>query len=245
MRLKKPVDLYLIGVGILGLKQISAEAESAIRSCRKIFHLTSVHGQLKKLCGEVVDNAEYYWTGESGSVVYQRIVARVLDEARRGPTVGNVIYGHPLFFDDINMSLIALARENGLRYKVIPGVSSLDTLSTDLEIDYGDGLQVYEAADLVYSGHPLNPKVHAVILQIGQFGSNLTIQSIPSPKGRFTVFQQHLMKYYPADHKVIVALSDRGDIGYRKFQFECKIAEMDDYRKKIFKGTTLYIPPLE
>ena len=244
MLFKKPVDLYLVGVGILGLEQISAEAELAIRSCRKIFHLTSVHGKLKKLCDKVVNNDHVYWTGESRSVVYERIIARVLEEVERGPVVGNVIYGHPLFFDDINMGLIAEARKRGIRYKVISGISCLDTLSSDLEIDYGDGLQVYEASDLVNRAHPLNPGVHAVILQIGQFGSDLTTATIPSPKGRFAPFQEHLMKFYPADHKVVVALSDRGDIGYRKFQLECSIAELDDNRKKIFKGTTLYVPPV-
>ena len=242
---KKPVDLYLVGVGILGLKQISREAEGVIRSCRKVFHLTSVDDQLRRINANVTDNEDLYWTGEPGSVVYERIIQRVFDEALKGPGVANVIYGHPLFFDDINMALIARSKEHGLKYQVIPGVSSLDTLSSDLEIDYGDGLQVYEAGDLVYNQHPLNPRVHAIILQVGQFGSNLTTQKIPSPRGRFTPFQEHLKRYYPANHKVVVAFSDRGDIGYRKSQLVCTIDEMDDHRKKIFKGTTLYIPPLD
>ncbi len=236
-------DLYLIGTGIRDLEQLTAEARAVLRRCRKVFHLTSCHQGLSELCADVVDNAAEYWTGEPARNVYRRIADKVMAEVEKGAGVANVIYGHPLFFDDINMGLIERCRRAGLSYRVLPGISSLDTLSTDLEIDYGDGLQVYEAQDLVDGEHPLNPRVHAVILQIGSFGSDLTIAEVPSPPGRFRPLAEYLMRFYPAEHPVTVAFSDRGDdwVGY---QLRCPIQELDANRKRIFKGTTLYVPPL-
>ncbi|MDH3587897.1 MAG: SAM-dependent methyltransferase [Gammaproteobacteria bacterium] len=237
-------DLYLIGTGILGMRQISAEAYDALSRCRKVFHLTSNQEGLKMICPDVVDNAGEYWTGERPGIVYKRIADKVVAEVKNGPGVANVIYGHPLFFDDINIELIRQARELDLNYVVLPGISCLDTLSTDLEIDYGDGLQVYEAQDLVFNEHPLNPRVHAVILQIGLFGTqNLTIPNAPCPEGRFSLLQQYLEKYYSPDHLVTIAFSDRGD-EWTRFQLQCRVSEIDANRKNIFKGTTMYIPPV-
>lgn len=236
-------DLYLIGTGIRDLEQLTAEARAVLGRCRKVFHLTSSHDGLAGLCPEVVDHAADYWTGEPAREVYRRIADKVMAEVANGPGVANVIYGHPLFFDDINMDLIRRCRSAGLSYRVLPGISCLDTLSADLEIDYGDGLQVYEAQDLVYRAHPLNPRVHAVILQIGSFGSDVTIAEIPSPPGRFRPLEEYLMRYYPPEHPVTVAFSDRGD-EWTRFQLRCPIAELDANRARIFKGTTLYVPPL-
>ena len=236
-------DLYIVGTGINGLRQLTQEARDILVSCRKVFHLTLAHDELAELCSDVESNASLYWTGERQRVAYERIVDKVIAEVEKGPGVANVIYGHPLFFDDINMKLIRIARERNLRYKVVPGVSCLDTLSVDLEIDYGDGAQVFEAQDLVYRRHALNPRIHAVILQIGQFGSNLTIPKVPQTKGRFTPLEQHLLKYYPPDHPVKVVFS-RQDDTYDRFEFECAVTKIDDNRERIFKGTTLYVPPV-
>lgn len=236
-------DLYIIGTGIKGLSQLTLEAREALVRCRKVFHLTSVHDELEGICSDVENNAPMYWTGERQRVVYERIVQKIMAEVEKGPGVANVIYGHPLFFDDINMHLIRLARERNLSYEVIPGVSCLDTLSVDLEIDYGDGVQIFEVQDMVYRDHPLNPRIHAIILQIGQFGSNLTIPKVPQTEGRFAPLEQHLLKYYPPDHVVTVAFSQR-DNEYGQFQMRCAITELDANRERIFKGTTLHVPPI-
>lgn len=236
-------DLYIIGTGITGLRQLTLEARDTLTRCRKVFHLTSVHEELEAICSDVENNSKMYWTGERQRVVYERIVDKIMTEVEKGPGVANVIYGHPLFFDDINMGLIKLARETNLSYEVIPGVSCLDTLSVDLEIDYGDGVQVFEVQDMVYRDHALNPRIHAIILQIGQFGSNLTIPKVPQTQGRFARLEQHLLKYYPSDHVVTIAFSER-DEDYSRFQLRCAISEIDKNREKIFKGTTLHVPPV-
>jgi uncharacterized protein YabN with tetrapyrrole methylase and pyrophosphatase domain len=237
------VDLYIIGTGILGMEHISIQTRETLSRCRKVYHLTSIHDELAGFCGDLVNNAELYWTGKPASEVYRKIIDTIVGEVEKGPGVANLTYGHPLFFDDINMGLIREMKNRGLKYKVIPGISCLDTLSSDLEIDYGDGLQVYEAQDLVFRQHPLNPKVHAIILQIAQFGSNLTIPSVPTAKGRFLPLEKYLAKYYPADHTVSIVFSDRGD-SYTDYRVDFNINEFDKNQEKMFKGTTLYIPPV-
>ena len=238
------VDLYIIGTGILGLDQASVQTREALSKCRKVFHLTSNHEELVSFCKDVVDHAELYWTGRPAGQVYRGIIDSVVEEVLKGPGVANVTYGHPLFFDDINMGLIREMRARGLTYEVLPGVSCLDTISTDLEIDYGDGLQVYESQEMVYGNHPLNPRIHALILQVAQFGSNLTVNKLPNEVGRLSRLEEHLARFYPKDHPAIIVFSDRGD-KFTRFRLDLTISELDENQEKIFKGTTLYLPPLQ
>ena len=237
------VDLTIIGTGILGLSQASVQTQEALAKSRKVFHLTSNHEELKDLCQDVVNHADLYWTAMPASEVYRNIIDSVVQEVLKGPGVANVTYGHPLFFDDINMGLIREMKARGLSYQVLPGISCLDTISTDLEIDYGDGLQVYESQEMVYRDHPLNPRIHALILQVAQFGSNITVNKIPTRKGRFDRLEEHLARFYPREHPAIVLFSDRGD-SFTRYRVDLTIGELDANQEKMFKGTTLYLPPL-
>jgi uncharacterized protein YabN with tetrapyrrole methylase and pyrophosphatase domain len=237
-------DIYVVGIGIRGLDQISQEALWALRSCRKIFHQTDQHQQLAKINPHVIDLAPLYWTNEEQIEVYERLADLIGREVENGPGVASVIYGHPLFFDDIHADLLRRSKRRGWRCEVLPGISSLDTLSIDLNIDYGEGLQVHEASDLVERKQTLNPRIHTLIFQIAEFNSYLTCDTPSTEVGRFRPMERYLKKFFPADHPIIIAFSDDGD-GTGTFLLKSRINKLDSLRRKIFLGTTLYIPPID
>ena len=236
-------DLYLVGIGIRGTDQISQEALSCLKRCRKIFHQTDQHRRLKRINPQVVDMAPLYWTDEQQRDVYDRLVDLIEGEVEQGPGVASVIYGHPLFFDDVHVDLIERSKRRGWDCVVLPGISSLDTLCIDLNIDYGEGLQVYEASDLVENKQPINPYIHTLIFQIAEFDSYTTRDTAPTRVGRFKPMERHLLKYFPADHPIIIAFSDDGD-GTGAFLLKSSLRKLDSHRRRIFLGTTLYIPPM-
>ena len=237
-------DLYLVGIGIRGMEQISQEALRTLKKCRKVFHLTDQQRQLAKINPHVVDLAPLYWTDEEQRDVYDRLVDLIMDEVEQGPGVASVIYGHPLFFDDVHVDLIKRSNRRGLRCVVLPGISSLDTLCIDLNIDYGEGLQVHEASDLVENELSLNPHIHTLIFQIAEFNSYTTCDTPSTGVGRFKPMERHLMKYFPADQPIIIAYSDDGD-GSGSFILKSRLRRLDSHRRRIFLGTTLYIPPMK
>lgn len=235
-------DLYLVGIGIRGIEQISQEAHRCLKTCRKIFHLTDQHRRLATINPHVVDLGPLYWTNEEQRDVYDRLAALIMGEAERGPGVASVIYGHPLFFDDVHADLIKRSKRRGLRCVVLPGISSLDTLCIDLNIDYGEGLQIHEASDLVENELSLNPKIHTLVFQIAEFNSYTTCDNLSTAVGRFKPMERHLMKYFPADQPITIAYSDDGD-GSGPFLLNSRLRRLDSHRRRIFSGTTLYIPP--
>lgn len=237
-------DLYIVGVGIRGLEQISQEALRTLKGCRLIFHQTNQHQQLAEINSHVIDLNPLYWTNEEQLDVYERLANLIQDEVEKGPGVASVIYGHPLIFDDIHSDLLRRGKRRRWRCVVVPGISSLDTLCIDLNIDYGEGLQVHEASDLVEKEQILNPHIHTLIFQIAEFNSYRTCDTSSTEVGRFKPMEQYLMKFFPTNQPITIAFSDDGE-GDGAFLLKSRLNRLDSLRRKIFLGTTLYIPPLD
>ena len=238
---KQLADLYLAGVGLRGLEQITRETQSVLEKCRAIFHYGEPHRELEAIGGTVVDLSNAYWTGEDRTVVYRRLVARVMAEVRRGPGVASITYGHPTLFDDVHMTLVRRCQREGLKCVVLPAVSCLDTVCIDLMIDYGDpGLVVFEATDLVMNRRKMNTELHTLVLQVGAFGIDATTDTISDTSGMFDDLERYLQQYYPRGHKMMVCYSNdgRGSV-----KFSVKLGEMRRHEHRMFPGTTLYIPP--
>jgi uncharacterized protein YabN with tetrapyrrole methylase and pyrophosphatase domain len=158
----------------------------------------------------------------------------IMEEAGRGPGVALVTYGHPLVFDNVNHTLRKMAIRKGFTVEVQAGISCLDTLCIDLGIEYGNGLLVLEVEDVVDNKIALNPVLETLILQIGNFHTAHT-------DGHFTPLEKYLRKYYSSSHPATIAFSaDRAD---KPILIKTTISRIDVHRKKIFPGTTLYIPP--
>ena len=126
---------------------------------------------------------------------------------------------------------------------VLPAISCLATLCVDLGIDYGDGLQVFEASDLMLNEDPLNPRLHTLILQPHVVAWSNTPDSVKVVKGMFRPFQRYLRRFYPGHHPVLFVVSDDGEGGAR---LTTRIDRIDHYRRYICQqqpASTVYLPP--
>ena len=238
----KKIDLYILGTGINGIDQLTRESEKALREARIVLQLT---GGLQRELGRINPNTEdldpVYGSGDDRGVGYSRLIRRVMDELRRGPGVAIVTYGHPLFFDDVNNELLRRGRRAGYKVKVLPAISCLSTLSVDLEIDYGDGLQIYEATELVLYRHRLNPNIHTLLIQVGMFKFDGTPDMAPTFPGRFDSLRAYLLKFYPPSQKIKLAISDEGE---GREIISSRLHRLDSHRRRMSISTTMYIPPL-
>jgi uncharacterized protein YabN with tetrapyrrole methylase and pyrophosphatase domain len=206
----RPYDLYIVGTGIVGVRQMTPEAVAAIRWSTEVFYLDPAPGvdiHLNQLCSRVTNLETEYQEGLNRTETYRRMSARVFSAAIDHPPVTLALYGHPLVFALPPFQLMALARAYGLRVKVFPGISSLDTMFVDLNLDpAANGLQVYEATDVVLRQRPLQPDVPCLLLQIGTFGS-VIFSATPSAPQRFALLKEHLLRFYPAAHRVAAVTS--------------------------------------
>ena len=95
----------------------------------------------------------------------------MLRDVRAGRDVLGIFYGHPGVFVSPYHRAIALAREEGYKARMLPGVSAEDYMFADLEFDPSQyGCMTCEATEVLLRDRPLNPSVHNIIWQVGGVG---------------------------------------------------------------------------
>src|SRR5271157_4892793 len=199
-------DLWIAGLGIQTVNQVTREVEQALRASREILYLdTGVATQryLEGLCPRVTSLFEQSYGEDRPRInAYEHMAIRVLEAALDHPPVTFAIHGHPLIAVHPPFLVMEMANALGLRVEVLAGISAIDTILADLRIDpVVHGIQMYEATDLLLRRRPLHNDVPAIIWQIGPLETALHSQRISRPE-RFTRFIEHLRRYYPARHTV-------------------------------------------
>lgn len=242
---RRSVDIYLLGRGIVnGTGQMTQEAIQAIESSRLVLDLSGDVGAVRKLHKNVVDLYSDYWTGELSDNVYDRLEELIVDEVRtNGPTVSVIVDGHPMFFDDVNWSLLRNGKRRRLNVVAVPGISCLDTMMIDVGVDLGNGAQIVHANHLVMYGIQLDPHLQTYVLQIGKFGtaffSRETKRNLP---GRFTPFVEHVTRFYPPDTMTTLMVS----LGRDTIRRKVRLGDLDSARAFLHRhqddGLTMYIP---
>lgn len=240
------VDISIVGLGIVVGLQVTKEAEFALRDAEEVLYLDSGFGAteyLTSVCKRLTDLRPLaYREGESRHAAYDQMSAAVLESALHHPPVVFAVYGHPQIYVYPTEQIVAASACLGLTVKVIPGISSLDTMIIDLGIDPGlDGLQMYEATDLLARGRPLQSDVPCLIWQVGVVGTRLYSERRSLPE-RFVPLTQHLAKFYPREHSVrIVCSTDHPLI--RSDITECALGELPSRLPEVSPVASLYIPP--
>ena len=119
----------------------------------------------------------------------------------------------------------------------------MDCMLVDLVIDPAtNGLQMYEATDLLLRERPLQPDVPAMIWQIGALETALFATG-PSVPERFDRFVRHLLKFYPESHEVYATYSATHPL-FKSEIYKFALRDMGKYAANLHQGFSLFIPIL-
>jgi len=135
------------------------------------------------------------------------LAEQVISAAMTDPPVALAVYGHPTVLVMPSKMVRALASTFGLRVKILPGISALDCLIVDLDIDLGtNGIVMYETNYVLVHRPPLDPFIPCLLWQAGVAETRL-YSSKPSRPERFQRLQDYLLQYYRHTHKIALAIS--------------------------------------
>jgi len=229
-----------VGIGIKGLDQLTFEAHDLLRKCRVIYAFTGQQKIFSKKYRNVIDMEDAYWKADSFQKIYKKIVRTVVKDALDGGRVAIVTYGHPLVFDSVSLNIIKQARKKGISTQVIPGISCLDTMVVDLEIDFGNGMQIFDAEDVVVSNIAINPEIDLLLMQVGALGIEAPNRLDFSTKNRLRPLARYLKKKYKRNRQAIILFSDDGN--GLPVKIKTTVAKIEEYEEEVVSGTTLYIP---
>ncbi|KAL0580723.1 hypothetical protein V5O48_001281 [Marasmius crinis-equi] len=146
-----------------------------------------------------------------------------------------------IYYDKDKIRAIAIARAEGYRAKMLPGVSAEDCLFSDLDFDPAiPGCMTQEATAIIIYNKRLDPSVHNIIWQVGAVGIN----NMELDNRRFHFLVDRLEEDFGLDHKVIhyigAVLPQSPTI-----KDELTIADLrkEDVVDRITALSTFYLPP--
>ncbi len=241
-----PFDIGIVGTGIVGSHQLTREAEEVIRRSTHTFVISSGYGlpeYIKALCPKVTDLGYLYEPGMNRLLTYQRMAAEVISAAIAESPVCLAVYGHPWVYCHPTALITRGAPLVGLHVEVFAGVSAFDTLLVDLGTDIAEnGVQMYEATDVLLRRRPLQRDVTTVLWQPTVVGDP-TYPSSSYAREQFVPLQEYLLTFYPADHRVKLVISKTHPLAASTV----KTFELGTLAEQL-AGTpsvgTLYIPPV-
>lgn len=242
----KLCDIYIVGTGMVGTRQVTREAALAFESSTTVYlihhHTETMRRYLEGFDVEVVDLTDLYEEGELRRNTYEAMAEAVLDAAETSDEPITVaLYGHPFVFVSPSRWIVEEAPERGLDVEKRPGISSMDCLYADLPLDpAANGLQMYEATDLLLYEYELEPRAPTMVWQIGVV-ETLRYATDDSQPERFSRIRRYLQRFYPADHEVhLLQTATYPFTDSRQLSFP--LADFEDVTDQVNAVQTLYVP---
>ena len=236
-------SLTVVGTGIESFGQLTAAARLELRRADKVFYLAAdplTVGNVLKLNPRSESLRPFYAVGRNRLVTYSEMVKRVLAEVRLGRRVCLALYGHPGVFALPAHSAIDIARKEGFRATMLPGVSADACLFADLGIDPATrGLQSYEATDFIVRRRKPDDTAGLLLWQVGVVG-RLDYPTGPIDREKLSVLTETLLETYPARHEA--QLYEAATIpGFAATIETVRIGAL--HKGPVTTFTTMYVPP--
>jgi uncharacterized protein YabN with tetrapyrrole methylase and pyrophosphatase domain len=164
-------SVHVFGFGVRAINQITLESNYLLQQMEKVFHIEHdprVSEYLADIGCTEVNLKHLYEDGRRREEVYQEICDVIIEEARGGSKCAYLAPGNPVFLNAVVFKLRESTSRLGIPIFVYSGVSSIDTLLTDLFIPVeATGLQCFEATHFVRMKPVIDKRVPLLLFQPG------------------------------------------------------------------------------
>jgi len=236
-------QLVIVGSGIKAISDLTMDAEAYIRSAQVVLYCVAdpvIERRIHLMNPFSQSLYGLYGNDKPRIETYQEMVNALLAPVRAGLRVCGVFYGHPGVFAWPTHQAVAIARRDGFRAEMHPGISADASLFADLGIDPSQpGCHSLEATELLIRNRVPDTSSHFLLWQAecaGDQGFNFAGYQ----RHNFEILVEKLQKFYPASHPVIIYEASALP------QVPPKIVQvtLDTIRKDQLTGiSTLYLPP--
>jgi uncharacterized protein YabN with tetrapyrrole methylase and pyrophosphatase domain len=238
-------SLDIVGLGFLGIGQITPESLSCIRQADKLFYLGSDALGREWLRGEnatLESLYDAYSAGKNRLESYEEMIQRMLAPVRAGMRACVAFYGHPGVFVYPSHEAIARARREGHSATMYPAISAEDCLFADLEIDPADfGCVSYEATDFLVRPRRVDTRAALILWQAGGIGVTTYEKGLEWNPDGVQLLTERLIELYPPSHEVVVYEAAVIPI-CDPVMTRVPIEQLPTARVSVY--STLYVPPL-
>lgn len=224
------------GVTLLGLgpgdpQMLTLQAWSLLRESDELYLRTRQHPMVSSLPQHLEIHSFDYLYEQAGSFeeVYEGIVSRLLELARRPQGVLYAVPGHPFVAEATSLGISSRAASEGLPVRVVDGISFIEPVLAALKIDPLPQMAILDAIELSrLHVPPFPPHMPALIARID---SRLLASEV----------KLILNSIYPDEHRVF--LVHAAGTSQQSVE-ELKLFEIDR-ASAISVLTVLFVPPLD
>lgn len=237
--------LTVVGTGMRAGLHMTMETRLAIEQAARVLYL--VADPISEACIRKLNaNTESLWpmyeTGKERIEIYETIIAKILDELESAGDLCVAFYGHAGVLTYPAWESIRRARATGKRARMLPAISTEDTLFADLGIDIGRaGLQSHEATRFMYYKYNFDTSAGLLLWQVSVLGE--TVWNPPHEAGvrpRLEVLTDYLKGFYGPDHEVFLYHAPEFPTSRPLIE---RVLLRDLPKAEFISISTLYIPP--
>jgi len=225
-----PQGITIVGLGPGAPGLLTVEAQQFLSRVGEVYVRTQKHPTVASLPPQATIHSFdlVYEQAATFAQVYTEIAARITELGHREQGVVYAVPGHPLIGEASVQRILALAKEQGLKVRIIEGLSFIEPLCSRLEQDPLNGWQIADATTLAQCHYPeFNPDLP---LLVGQLYSQEVASDV----------KLALMTVYPDDHPVtLVRAAGTADESLTTIP----LYELDR-SADIDHLTSLFVPPL-
>lgn len=219
------IDIVGLGPGSPG--HLTLETLDLLKNKNRNFFRTEIHPVMDFIREEGIiyeSFDHYYETEDSFEKVYDKIVSELIAVAKTGETIVYAVPGNPLFGEKTVEKLIEEAKNQGIGYRLYPGVSFVDVTMNALEEDPIQGIEILDAFDCIKN--PPDPQKGILVTQV--FDKHIASE-----------LKLGLMELYDPEKKVVLLINS--GIPGQEIVREICLYELDRI-EAINHLTSLYIP---
>ena len=195
--------VYVLSHGVKRVVHLTLETVLHLQKMDRVVYLDSgaeVRTYLDSLGVSSENLLEWYTPGHNRMNIYHRVVDHIVKGARQGERVAYLSQGNAPFLDRIATLLMERCRELDLPFRMLAGVSSIDTILVDLVLSGGAlGFQCHEATRFGSDRPVIDTQVPLLLFQISLFNSP-TVQSGREPTTeQLKPLADYLSELYPPE----------------------------------------------
>lgn len=232
--------LIVVGSGIKSIAHLTEETKRVIQRADKVLYLVN-EDSLKEWIGREAKEAEslesIYSNSDKRVDAYHNITTHIISEYQRVKNLCVVFYGHPTVFAESALSAVKKIRVENGNAVILPAVSSMDCLFSDLQVDPGDqGCFAIDATELLIYERRVDVYAHIILWQISNLGMHDTKQT-----QKLNILCDYLRTYYLDEQ--LVCIYEAAILPTQKPRIEwIKLRELK--QAVVTAVSTLYIPPI-
>lgn len=204
-------SVHVFGLGVRNVAQITLESNYLLQQMERVFHSErdpAVGEYIASIGRSEVSLAHLYADGRRREEVYGEIADAIMEAARGGSKCAYLAPGNPVFLNTVVLNLKAAASRDGIPFFIYPGVSSIDTLLTDLYIPVErTGLQCFVATHFVRRKPDIDKRVPLLLFQPGVVGAYEVRYHSGAYLPGVKILQESLIGLYGAEQRWILLRS--------------------------------------